>query len=109
LTARWRSGRTEWLELHGWSMAPSLRHGDWLKVAPLSDVPETGELVTFQRGERLVVHRLVRVEGSQVITRGDAVATDDAPIALEDLLGRVVEVRRIPRLQRWVNRMRRAS
>jgi signal peptidase len=98
---RLRGGRTEWIQLSGWSMAPALRDGDWLKIAP--GTPSVGETVVFARGGELVAHRLIAVRDGLAITRGDDAAGDDAPIAVSELLGRVVEVKRS-----WWHRLRSA-
>ena len=94
MTARWRAGRAEWLQLHGWSMAPALRHGDWLKVAPLDGAPRPGEVVAFLRNGRIVAHRVISADGARVITRGDSVGCADAPTPTGELLGRIVEVKK---------------
>jgi hypothetical protein len=82
-------------------MAPSLNDGDWLRVAP--GPAEPGEVVAYLRSGRLVAHRLQRFdEVGRAVTRGDALAHDDPPV--DELLGRVVAVRRCSRLRRWLQR-----
>ena len=73
-------------------MAPALRDGDRLRVVPGGGA--IGEIVVARRGGVLVAHRLVRVERALAITRGDGCRTDDPPVPVSALVGRVVEVER---------------
>jgi hypothetical protein len=99
LEARWRAGEEAWLTHRGWSMAPTLGDGDWLRVAPL-DGARPGDLVVARRAGILVAHRLIRLDGQMAVTQGDACAAPDSPLRTEALLGRVVAVRR-----RWWQRL----
>ena len=98
-------------------MSPALRPGDEVLVSPVAGAssPIPGEIVVALRGERLVTHRLVGHQGDRVITRGDACRSDDAPIDVDRLLGRVVLVRRAGagarvqrRIRRIIQRIRRS-
>jgi hypothetical protein len=90
-------GRTSpvWVRLVGTSMAPSLRPGDLLLVAPLGPGQplKAGDVYLARRAGRLVAHRLIRSVADTAVTRGDGLATDDPPISLRDVLGRVIAVR----------------
>jgi hypothetical protein len=84
-----------WIGLDGWSMAPALRPGDRLRVEPFGAAPPSaGEVVVARRGARLVTHRLRSLASGRAITRGDGCLRADPPIAVEALVGRVVEIRR---------------
>jgi hypothetical protein len=50
------------------------------------------------------LHRVVRIDhrGDQLVTRGDAMAEEDAPAALGSVVGRVVRIDR-----RWLVRAKR--
>lgn len=80
------------------SMAPSLRVGDVLVVAPAdSGSIDGGEIVTFhdpRQGDRLVTHRVVRQNADgALVTRGDAnLDPDPAPVDPDQVkgVGRVV-------------------
>ena len=80
----------------GWSMYPTLRDGDILTIVPTNaEEAQVGDIVLCQAaGPRPMVHRLVRKAGGQVITRGDRLPHDDAPVAAADLLGRVIQAER---------------
>ncbi len=94
-------------------MEPTYADGDWLLVEHVvgSSPVRLGEVVVARRGERLVTHRVVRLQGEFAVTKGDACAHADPPVAIRALLGRVIGVRRkpglLPRLRRVVRSMRR--
>jgi len=82
-----------------WSMSPALRKGDRLTVEPVSPAQlQVGDLILFHHRGRLICHRLVAVQengaGPRLITRGDATAGCDAPLQADQVLGRVVAVKR---------------
>jgi hypothetical protein len=82
----------------GWSMAPFIRDGDVITVAPLgSSRPGVGEVVAFIRPEagNLVVHRVVARRDAAVFIQGDSLPEcPDGIIPRENLLGRVTRIER---------------
>jgi hypothetical protein len=92
----WRAGQADpvWLTLRGGSMAPTLRDGDRLLVAPFvaGETPQAGDVVIANVAGRLVAHRLIAHTSQGVVTRGDACVRDDAPLPCEDILARVVAI-----------------
>jgi hypothetical protein len=95
IVAQLAGGADAEVPLAGASMYPALREGDRLEVSPIgARPPRPGEIVVVCRGERLVAHRLVSLARGVAVTRGDASAADDRPIASSEILGRVVAVRR---------------
>ncbi len=93
-----RAGRQAALEICGESMRPSLEPGDQVAVAFGSARPRRGDLLLFRQAGLLVVHRFLgrtRRGGRTVLrTRGDGAPRLDPPLAAEQVLGRVVAVRR---------------
>jgi signal peptidase I len=92
------------LRVSGTSMVPSILPGDLvlIKKASLPDI-SAGEIVVYLRKGRFVVHRVVdrnaagtaaRPEVPRLITRGDRLRQDDAPVSEQELLGRVVSIER---------------
>ena len=71
------------------SMEPEISVGDLLIIAEQNSY-EVGDVVVFQDGNIAVTHRIVFISEDEVITRGDANNTDDAPIAPEHIMGEVV-------------------
>ena len=74
------------------SMKPAINMGDMVITGPL-DGPLSGEvkpgaIVTYQRGEELVTHRVLSVDGDTLVTKGDAVEDPDArSVNLSDVRG----------------------
>jgi signal peptidase I len=83
------------LRVSGWSMFPSVRPGDVLMIrrAGLEDICE-GDIVLFRRQRRLFVHRVVKIDGCETVTRGDAMPAADDAIGKENLLGKVAFILR---------------
>ena len=82
----------------GWSMAPFIRDGDVITIAPFRNTqPGIGEVVAFVRPEAevLVVHRVVARHGAYSFIQGDSVADhSDGMVPPENLLGRVTRIER---------------
>ena len=71
------------------SMEPEFSEGD-LIVVGREDSYEVRDIVVFQDGSSLVVHRIVAMDGDSVTTRGDANNADDEPIDISAIKGRVL-------------------
>ena len=71
------------------SMEPAIAV-DELIIVRAEDAYEAGDVVVYQSGHMLVVHRIVTLDGETVTTRGDANNTDDNPIELSQVKGRVI-------------------
>ena len=84
----------------GGSMQPAICHGDVLTVVPVAPSNITpGSVALYRRFDRLVAHRVVRIDadhsGAPVfVLRGDAATGCDAPVAASQMLGEVVKVER---------------
>ena len=84
---------------HGTSMAPFLRDGDTLIIAPLTNrQPRIGDVVAFSyptaQGAALVVHRVVGRQKTGLVIQGDGNGCTPEIIHSENLLGRLVKVER---------------
>jgi signal peptidase I len=94
-----RSSGTLRLQVVGWSMLPIIWPGDTVVVerASKADVLD-GDVVVFSNGRRLVAHRVVTKDSgsgdSMVQTKGDALSRLDAPVAHDEVLGKVAFIRR---------------
>jgi len=81
------------------SMKPAINMGDMVVIGPLDgplgDGAKPGSIVTYLRGAELVTHRVLSVDGSTLLTKGDAVEdTDPWAVSLSDVRG--VYLFRIP-------------
>lgn len=83
----------------GPSMTPFIRDGDTLTIAPLGGCPpRLGEVVAFShladKGESLVVHRVVGRQPKGFVIQGDGNGCTPEIIPSGSILGRVVKVER---------------
>jgi signal peptidase len=82
----------------GSSMYPTLRVGDGMKIVPYSTGKiQAGDVVVFRSsdGEKNIVHRVISLSSSGIITRGDNnPEPDTVPLTPDDIMGRVVSVNR---------------
>jgi signal peptidase I len=101
--AKIRTNGSACFRVLGTSMFPWVRSGDFVFVRR-SDfaTASVGEVVLFEREQRLFVHRVLRHATDKsagqtrplLITKGDALDRKDAPISMEEFLGRVTRVHR---------------
>ncbi|MGH7986889.1 MAG: S24/S26 family peptidase [Candidatus Binataceae bacterium] len=91
------SGKTR-LRVFGTSMLPAVWPGDEVALDGAMLIPAVGEIVMFSRHGRLFIHRVVERRTcngeTELVTRGDALAECDPPIKLDQVLGRVIAIRR---------------
>lgn len=75
-------------------MKPLIQKGDYLIIEPFNPKLgfQPGEIVLIDRGVDFVVHRLIRINDSEIITRGDWSESSDPPVKIEQILGHVVVV-----------------
>jgi len=110
-----RRGHRVRFRASGGSMYPAICHDDLITVEPVAPTGLTpGSIVVYRRLDRLFAHRLVGVEAGQsgaplLVLRGDAADTCDAPVAWDQVLGRVVAIDRAVRPPRGVRSMVRRA
>lgn len=73
------------------SMEPALSVNDLVLVRAASDY-EVNDVVVYQEGSSLVIHRIRAIDGDEVITKGDANDKADDPIPLSAVKGKAVAV-----------------
>lgn len=71
------------------SMEPSLHVND-LVIIRRSEAVQPGDVVVYQSGNLLVIHRVVSVTEDAIVTRGDANNVSDDPISPKDVKGVMV-------------------
>lgn len=80
------------LKVTGASMIPSLWPGDIITVRRDATSLKPGQIVLYRREGRLVAHRITRVRGDLLSTRGDSLPCDDPPIHAPDIVGQVISL-----------------
>lgn len=81
------------LSVESGSMEPDLSVGDLIidREVPYEDI-RVGDTVTFERNGELITHRVVRLDGSRIVTKGTANNIEDKSFGPESYLGKVVYV-----------------
>ena len=70
------------------SMEPAINMGDMIITGPPGGEIQPGTIITYHRGEELVTHRVISIEGDTLIVKGDAVEDPDPwPVSLSDIEG----------------------
>lgn len=80
-----------WFKVVGNSMIPTLFAGDQVRIQPLIEMPELGEIVLAEINGRLVLHRVIKLDASWVILQGDNSPKPDQPIGIQQVVGVVVD------------------
>ena len=71
------------------SMEPEFSEGD-LIIVNETDTYGVNDIVVFQDGNSLVVHRIINIDGETITTKGDANNTADEPINVSAVKGKVL-------------------
>ena len=71
------------------SMEPTLSV-DALVFVKKADHYEVGDVVVYQDGHALVIHRLISIDGDQAVTKGDHNNVADNPISVSAIKGKMV-------------------
>lgn len=92
---RLRNGHSIRFVARGRSMWPTILDGDQVTIAPAYGSIESGQVVCIFQGPEIVVHRVIDVRGDgQIKTQGDALPKADGWLSPNDVLGRLIGVRR---------------
>ncbi len=70
------------------SMEPTLSVNDLVVICEQKSYQE-GDIVVFQDGYSLVIHRIVSLDGDSAVTKGDANNTCDEPISTAQIKGKL--------------------
>lgn len=98
------------LTVNGSCMHPTLADGDRIRVRR-GRCYLPGDLLAFRRSDgRLLVHRLLGYtigrHGLRVLARGDRLSREDEPVALTQVVGRVIATGHHRTSVQWVARLR---
>ena len=98
-TAQLSRGQAIRFIARGRSMWPTILDGDRVTIAPAYGCLQPGHVVCVFQGNRAFVHRVVAVDHrGRIKTRGDALTHEDGWFQSDDVVGRLVSVRRQGRL-----------
>ena len=79
-----------YLQVDSGSMAPTIHTGDAIVIRK-DDTYASGDVITFYQDERYITHRIQKLEGNQLITKGDANnAADPRQVTYDEIYGRVI-------------------
>lgn len=71
------------------SMEPALSVDDLVLIHRQKSYV-VGDIIVYQTGSELIIHRIVAIEGDELTTQGDANNTPDAPITLSNVKGKMI-------------------
>lgn len=71
------------------SMSNAINVGDSIIVKKV-DSYKVGDIVTYKKGKSYITHRITKIEGNKVTTKGDANKIEDPSFDKKDILGKFV-------------------
>jgi signal peptidase I len=92
------SGEQHFIPVSGSSMLPLIQDGDQALVRHGLSGIQCGDMVIFRQQGKMVVHRVLRINlhpnGSTFLIKGDNNLTVDPPVQAEEIVGRVLLIKR---------------
>ena len=93
-----QAGGRHYISITGRSMLPLIRDGDYVLVAHRNTGVKRGDVVVFRYDGKLVAHRVLRIykgeTGYTFITKGDNVLQFDPPLSANEIVGKVLVIKR---------------
>jgi signal peptidase I len=71
------------------SMEPVIKVNNLIIVKKQKEYHEV-DIVTYKKGKDYINHRIVEIDGEEIITRGDANNTNDKPFKEDQIIGKYV-------------------
>jgi signal peptidase len=71
------------------SMEPTLSVNDLVLIHQTQEI-EPGDVVVYQSGNSLIIHRVISVDGETIVTQGDANNISDDPISMDVVKGKMI-------------------
>lgn len=71
------------------SMEAKIHVGDYILILKKSRY-DIGDVITFASNNSYVTHRIVRIDGDKITTKGDANNTEDETISSSSIVGKVI-------------------
>ena len=75
------------------SMYDTLKENDLVIVKITNDV-ELNDIISYEEDGNIITHRLIKKEGDTFITKGDFNNYQDKPIKKEQIIGKVISIKR---------------
>ena len=73
------------------SMEPTIKQNDII-IVKMNDKYEIDDIITFEKDNAYIKHRVIMINDNNVITKGDANNTNDVAIDKKLILGRVIKI-----------------
>ena len=93
-----QAGKQHFIPIAGRSMVPLIEDGDHVLVAHGCAGVRRGDVVVFRHQGRLIAHRVLRIHsndaGPTFVTKGDNTTQFDSPLSADEIVGRVLTVKR---------------
>ena len=80
------------------SMANTINIGD-IVVVKVNETFKENDIIVYKEENSFITHRVIKIDGQDLITRGDANNSEDKPIKSDQILGKVIYV--IPKIGIW--------
>lgn len=76
------------------SMEDTIKVNDYIIVKKTKNV-KVNDIVTFEKDGSFITHRIIKKDGNEIITKGDANNAEDDPITKDMILGKYVRKSKI--------------
>ena len=94
-----KTSNYDYFLVQGGSMLPTIRQNQKVKIIKINDV-KIGDIIVFKsafkfknkKSIRRIIHRIVKIDGNKIITKGDHRLICDSPIASKEILGKVIKI-----------------
>ena len=80
------------------SMATTINIGD-IVVVKVNEAFKENDIIVYKEENSFITHRVIKIDGQDLITRGDANNSEDKPIKSDQILGKVIYI--IPKIGIW--------
>ena len=80
------------------SMTNTINIGD-IVVVKVNEAFKENDIIVYKEENSFITHRVIKIDGQDLITRGDANNSEDKPIKSDQILGKVIYI--IPKIGIW--------
>lgn len=82
------------------SMSPTIEKGDIVFVK-IGEQAKENDIITYKKDDEYITHRIIKIDGELITTKGDNNNTQDEEITQDTILGKVVFI--INNIETWKN------